>query len=371
MRGRCLAVLPDDAGFDGGMPFVKVAEFGTERVLFFSSDDACSDVLMPSEWQTRAIVDARGGGIPPSYFPPPQDYTSFFVLVLGLLPREILAAKPRLLILGGGGGLLATLYRQTVPGAAIDVVEPSRAVLTLAKRYFGLRCAGATRCHRARAQHFVRRRGGAEPPAAYDLIALDAFENDGDESATPRAWAQPMWCARLAALLHAGHGVLAANLYAADETSVPFRAHCDARLHSDGGSRIILQPGRSHAMPNPPVVQTVEAWSRVGAMAPRELWERAEAVLRRRDAPSAREVSQRVQMAWLGQTLWGLNADDARAPARHECCCATPSARCSHAVLHSRLARPLRAVAWPRCDHPLCRGSRRQSQDPPAQATIF
>jgi hypothetical protein len=61
-------------------------------------------------------------------------------------------------------------------------------------------------------------------------------------------------------------------------------------------------------MPNPPVVQTVEAWSRVGAMAPRELWERAEAVLRRRDAPSAREVSQRVQMAWLGQTLWGLNA---------------------------------------------------------------
>ena len=319
MTGRCLAVLPDDetdedadfgptdAAVLGGMSFVKVADFGPERILFFSADKICMATGMspPAEWQTRAIVDASSGSIARDYFPPKQDYSALFVLALALLPFDILASKPRLLIVGGGGGLLATLYRQTIPNAVIDVVEPSKAVLTLAQRYFGLQCAGATRCHQELAQDFVHLYSKAEPKphnremhAPYDLIVLDAFENDGDESSTPRAWSRREWCSKLAARLHTGHGVLAANLYSADETSAPFRSHCDMAFAKSGGSRIILEPGisRSSTMP-----QTVEAWSPCVELSALKLQQRAEAVLRLRDPASAAQLSQRAVMAWRGQ----------------------------------------------------------------------
>lgn len=323
MSGRCLAVLPDDATADGEEAFVKVADFNSieERFLFFSPDSTCTfSMSIPSEWQTRAVVDTTHGNIPHSYFPPMQDYTAQFMFVLALLPRDILAAKPRLLILGGGGGLLATLYRQTLPGAVIDVVEPSKAVLTLAQRYFGLQCADATQCHHMGAQGFVRQRGEAQQQeAAYDLIVVDAFENAGDESYTPRAWSRREWCAKLAALLHAGHGVLAANLYTADETSAPFRAHCDALIHPAFGSRVILQPGSSRRpLLQPEAAQTIEAWSSfTGELTASRLQQRVEKVLRRRDAASAAELSLRVRTAWGSLVVWDRSAHEPASTLEH------------------------------------------------------
>lgn len=292
---RCLEVLRDDASTDN---FVKVADVGTQRMLFFCADNDCSASMMPPvEWQTRADIDGRGG-ISGSYFPPIEDYIALFVMAAFLLPWDVLAngqrppsgadhknaTAPRLLILGGGGGVLALLYARLLPSAIIDVVEPSEAVFALGQRYFGLRCAvgstahrgGTIHCHRARARSYVRRYRGRPK---YDLIALDAFENDGSESATPRAWSHRQWCVELARILSADHGVLAANLYAADETSSPFRAHCDAVSWGPlGGARTILQPGgagRRRPIPSGVAVQTVEAWSPAApspaAVSPRSL----------------------------------------------------------------------------------------------------
>ena len=308
----CLAVLRDDANDDN---FVKVARVGTERLLFFSDDDECTaSMALPAEWQTRAVVES--GHIVRSFFPPAQDYIGLFMVALALLPATVLAAsEPRLLILGSGGGALAVLYARILPAAIIDLVEPSKACLTLGRRFFALRCRSRRAgCHRTHARAYVRRYRGPK----YDLIVLDAFENDGHESATPRAWSRPEWCAELAAVLHPAHGILAANLFSADETTAPFRAHCDALW--SGGSRAILQPGlvatdpteESHGRAGA-MAQTVEARDRsrtVGPVAAHPPAATAE--------PPARPLARRCGARW---SVW---AQAVRMKQHWRCCSAIP-----------------------------------------------
>ena len=314
---HCLAVLRDDVNDDN---FVKVADVGAQRMLYFSGDDKCSASMpLPAEWQTSAVME--GSSIAQSYFPPTADYLALFMIALCLLPMDVLASSqradaaavvegtairaPRLLILGGGGGTLAVLYSRLLPSAVIDVVEPSIAVLTLGQRFFGLSCEGGTiRCHRTHARAFLEQHVGTK----YDLIALDAFENDGEESSTPRAWSRREWCDELSHALIADHGVLVANLYAADESTQPFRDRCDSLRSS--GSRAVLQTGRRGRRWNDaePPAQTVEAWSssvNIRASGLRQ----AAAALRRHNAVLAAELSRRAGIAWRGQVLLGRDAN--------------------------------------------------------------
>ena len=319
----CLAVLPDD---NASPSFVKVADVAGHRLLFFSDNDDCtSATAAPAEWQTRAAMDGGSDEIAESYFPPDEDYIALFVIALALLPAAVLAhgfqefgkntasTTTRLLILGGGGGVLESLYSRLLPSAIVDVVEPSQAVRMLGHRYFGAKAE----FHHMQARRFVRGYRGPK----YDLVALDAFENDGEESATPRAWSRREWCSELSAILHPAHGILAANLYAADETSAPFRAHCDQLLlqrrgGSMGGSRVVLAPGRRRSTIDgeaAATAQTVEVWSPFGNLSAYHL-QRAATALGQHHPATVTVLGSRVPSAWNGQVSLGRDGQAASMP---------------------------------------------------------
>ena len=257
---KCIAAKPSSVSSG---QHVKVAAAGRQRWLYFSSSPVCTGpVQEPSEWQSKAVVDCTLGSscaLASEFFP--LDYLGLFVCLVALLPPEILFDAPRLLIIGGGGGVLANVLSRMLPlSTTIEVVEPDTAVLHLGTTHFGLPArpaTGSVHCHQSFGRKYVKQHLRRRRPP-FDLIILDAFENDGSESSTPRAWRSRSWCHELHAALDGRHGVLAANLYAADETTEPFRRRCSARFRqpqprSVDGERIVLQ-----AAPQ----QSVEAWRR-------------------------------------------------------------------------------------------------------------
>ena len=90
-----------------------------------------------------------------------------------------LYAKPNprnILIIGLGGGTLPSALQQMLPNTKIDVVELDAAVDRVAERYFGFKKTPNTRVFIEDGRVFVKRMGRAR--AQYDMIMLDAFEND-------------------------------------------------------------------------------------------------------------------------------------------------------------------------------------------------
>ncbi len=82
----------------------------------------------------------------------------------------------RILIIGLGGGTLPNAMRGVLPNATIDVVEIDAAVVRAARAYFGFTEDAKLKVHEQDGRVFVKRAiGGA---ARYDLIMLDAFEDD-------------------------------------------------------------------------------------------------------------------------------------------------------------------------------------------------
>ena len=199
---------------------------------------------------------------------------------------------------------LRVLYSRLLPSAVIDVVEPSIAVLTLGQRFFGLSCEGGTiRCHRTHARAFLEQHVGTK----YDLIALDAFENDGELDAT-RMVTPRVVLDELSHALRADHGVLVANLYAADESTQPFRDRCDSLRSSALELSYVDRAPRSPVERCGTSAQTVEAWSssvNIRASGLRQ----AAAALRRHNAVLAAELSRRAGIAWRGQVLLGRDAN--------------------------------------------------------------
>lgn len=83
-----------------------------------------------------------------------------------------LVARPqRVLVVGLGGGSIPMFLRARVPEAMIDVVEIDPDVIEVAARYFGVVADARLRVHLGDGRQFIER----SPPAAYDLVILDAF----------------------------------------------------------------------------------------------------------------------------------------------------------------------------------------------------
>ena len=227
---------------------------------------------------------------------PESDYVGLFVVLLALLPPHRLLSTladhdaPRFLILGNGGGVLSQLIQRLVPNALVDSVEPGGAI-QLGHLYFGggqacmskLADARQRSCvHEMSDRSFVRRalkrrEEVEEVVVKYDIIYLDAFEwfeeqesnhgNGADDGVVSSDASMPntylthyRWCADLRSLLQP-HGVLAANLWRADEVTATLRKRCDHAFGDagGGGERIVLEPygvdaGRHDRE------QTVEAW---------------------------------------------------------------------------------------------------------------
>jgi spermidine synthase len=98
-------------------------------------------------------------------------YTRMMLGALYLKPNP-----SRVLVIGLGGGTLPMTLRALLPDAAIDAVEIDPAVVKAAREYFGFKDDDKLKVFTEDGRVFVKKAIKAE--AQYDLIMLDAFEDD-------------------------------------------------------------------------------------------------------------------------------------------------------------------------------------------------
>jgi len=82
----------------------------------------------------------------------------------------------RILIIGLGGGTLPMAMREFVPESEIDVVELDPAVVKAAREYFPFKEDPKLKVHIDDGRVFVKK--AIKAGAKYDLVMLDAFEDD-------------------------------------------------------------------------------------------------------------------------------------------------------------------------------------------------
>lgn len=95
-------------------------------------------------------------------------------MMLGAL---YLTPNPRkVLVIGLGGGTLATALSRILPDAEMDVVEIDPAIVRVARKYFNFRPTPKVRITEEDGRVFVKR--AIKKGEKYDLVMLDAFDND-------------------------------------------------------------------------------------------------------------------------------------------------------------------------------------------------
>lgn len=98
-----------------------------------------------------------------------------FVYMQAMLLGLAWANPPRrIAVLGAGGGAIPITLRRYLPAAEIDVVEISPAVIRIAQRFFGLQPDEQLHLHVMDARTFLE-----QQPAGYDLLLVDAFNDQG------------------------------------------------------------------------------------------------------------------------------------------------------------------------------------------------
>jgi len=128
-----------------------------------------------------------------------------------LLTRHV----QRALLIGLGGGSYARLLQRAHPTAQIEAVEINPVVVAAARRYFGLKPGPLLRVHVEDGAAFV----GRSPAGSYDVIFLDAYDEQDDP---PAQLATPAFYRALRARLAPG-GVVVVNLSAPDATVARLR----------------------------------------------------------------------------------------------------------------------------------------------------
>ena len=114
-----------------------------------------------------------------------------------------------MLFIGLGGAALPSALRALLPAARFDIVEREPAVISAARRFFGLPPASRnTTMHQADAFDFVTHAVQSGRGRYYDLIFLDAF----DSEYVPFPLRTLGYLKAVRALLSPG-GVVAANLF--------------------------------------------------------------------------------------------------------------------------------------------------------------
>jgi len=134
---------------------ITVYENDGERSIRFSKDDAPRQSCM-------SLKD-------PGYLV--LNYVKLMLASLYLQPDP-----GRILIIGLGGGTLPTTLATLFPKAQIDTVEIDPAVVRVAQEYFGFQVSERVTVAEEDGRAFVRR--AARQGTQYDLVMLDAFEQD-------------------------------------------------------------------------------------------------------------------------------------------------------------------------------------------------
>jgi len=125
----------------------------------------------------------------------------FAGLLLNKNPRKVL-------IIGLGGGVIPREMHSYFPEAEIDVAEIDLEVVEVAKRFFFFQPDERLRVYVSDGRVFVRRQAARKPRPAYDMVILDAFNNEY----IPSHMATREFLQQVAAILHP-KGVVAANVF--------------------------------------------------------------------------------------------------------------------------------------------------------------
>ncbi|MBF0625291.1 MAG: spermidine synthase [Magnetococcales bacterium] len=146
-----------------------------------------------------------------------------------MVPLALQPAPRRILMLGLGGGSMAKFLLHALPDCEIDVVEIIPDLPDLARRYFGVPDTPRLRIRIEDGGHFIRRRA-AGGPGQFDLILMDAFNQDG--------MAATVYGEELLPLCHsllAPGGVLAANLTYRSASGLSAILHALRSTFTEGG----------------------------------------------------------------------------------------------------------------------------------------
>ena len=160
----------------------------------------------------------------------------------GLLVNE---NPRRVLVIGLGGGVIPRQMRRCFPDAQIDVVEIDPEVVRVAREFFFFRTDKRMRVHVSDGRVFVRRQMRRDPPASYDMIILDAFNNEYIPfHLTTREFLQ-----QVSAVLHP-KGVVVANVFRGNqlfdaelETFRHVFGRCHVFVAWRAGNAILVAPG--------------------------------------------------------------------------------------------------------------------------------
>jgi spermidine synthase len=160
------------------------------------------------------------------------DYTKMMLAALYIEPKP-----KRLLIIGEGGGTIPTALQQLLPDTRIDLVELDDAVDRIARRYFDFKPGPNTTVTISDGRVYVKRAAAQKP--AYDIVMLDAFENDYiPEHMLTREFQEEVKA------VMAPHGVIEANTFSSsalyDHESATYRAVFGPFFNMKEANRIIL-----------------------------------------------------------------------------------------------------------------------------------
>jgi len=140
--------------------------------------------------------------------------------IRAMLLNLVFVPQPeRVLILGLGGGSLARFFLQHYPATQVVVVEYRRAVVSVARRFFGVPESSRLALHVADCRDYIQQ-AIAEGRVPFDQIYIDAFDMDGLSPSINR----PDFFEHCKQLLHPA-GSLAINLWGHHRLCLNYSLH--------------------------------------------------------------------------------------------------------------------------------------------------
>jgi len=216
--------------------------------MVFSKDSLYHRILVHDDGSIRTLSFGKGPGALRQSVIDIEDLDRLFLdysktVFAGLLLDQ---DPTKVLIIGLGGGVIPRIMHRHFPEAEIDVVEIDPEVVEVAKRFFFFQPDNSLRVHVSDGRVFVRRQAGLRPTPLYDLIILDAFNNEYIPfHLTTREFLQ-----QVAAILDP-KGVVVANVFRDnqlfDAELETFRAvyrRCYVFFSGESMNAILIAPGR-------------------------------------------------------------------------------------------------------------------------------
>ena len=169
----------------------------------------------------------------------------------------------RVLVLGLGGGVIPRDMHYYFPSVEVDVVEIDSEIPTVAKQFFGFREDERIKVHVDDGRMFVKKQLRLEEVPKYDIIILDAFNNDY----IPFHLMTKEFLEELKGILD-DDGVVVANVFyssrlfdAEFNTFKSVFGKCQAYLGFDSMNAMLVSPGK-----NCPVLTAKQAEQRATAL---------------------------------------------------------------------------------------------------------